>query len=93
MAISVHDEPVWNLERRESSGCLFWSRQSSKVKFLCDVTVLEYIQHPDEHNHDFSKEDKSSMVDKIENFMVVFGTCIAAIAITTFIPWLLFGGS
>jgi len=94
MTISVHDEPVWNLERRESSGCLFWSRQSSRVKFRCDVEVLEYVKHPDENNDNYNNtEDKVHPNDKIGNIILVCATCVAAIAVTTFLPWLLFGGS
>ncbi|KAG4075658.1 hypothetical protein HA402_003483 [Bradysia odoriphaga] len=93
MTISVPDEPVWNLERRESSGHLFWSRQSSRVKFRCEVEVLEYVKHPDEHNYDHSTEDKLHPHDKMGNIILICATCIAAIAVTTFVPWLLFGGS
>lgn len=91
--ILVPDEPVWNLERRESSGHLFWSRQSSRVKFRCEVEVLEYVKHPDEHNYDHSTEDKLHPSDKMGNIILICATCIAAIAVTTFLPWLLFGGS
>jgi len=90
MTISVHDEPVWNLERRESSGHLFWSRKSSRVKFRCEVDVLEYIKDPDEHNYNPIAENKMNVTDKLINFILVGATCIAAIAVTTFLPWLIF---
>lgn len=89
--ISVADEPIWNLERRESSGHLFWCRDSSKVKFRCDVEVLEYVKDPDEHKCYYENYNQHSTADKITNAVVVCATCVAAIAVTVLLPWFLIG--
>lgn len=89
---AVADEPIWNLERRESSGHLFWCRDSSKVKFRCDVEVLEYVKDPNEHKCHYD-ENNNTTTDKITNAVVVCATCIAAIAVTVFLPWFLIGSS
>lgn len=87
----VAEEPIWNLERRESSGHLFWCRDSSKVKFRCDVEVMEYVKDPDEHKCYYDTNHTAS--DKLTNAVVVCATCIAAIAVTVFLPWFLIGSS
>lgn len=87
----MSDEPIWNLERRDS-GHLFWYRDSSKVKFRCDVEVLEYVKDPDEHKC-YNDMNNNSTTDKLTNAAVVCGTCIAAIAVTVFLPWFLIGSS
>lgn len=88
---SVADEPIWNLERRESSGHLFWCRDSSKVKFRCDVEVLEYVKDPDEHKCYYDNYNQNSTTDRITNAVVVCATCVAAIAVTVLLPWFLIG--
>lgn len=88
---SVADEPIWNLERRESSGHLFWCRDSSKVKFRCDVEVLEYVKDPDEHKCYYDNYSQNSTADRITNAVVVCATCVAAIAVTVLLPWFLIG--
>lgn len=90
--ISVSDEPIWNLERRESSGHLFWCRSESKVKFRCDVEVLEYVKDPDEHKCYYDTNNNAS-TDKLTHVAVVCATCIAAIAVTVFLPWFLIGSN
>lgn len=88
-------EPIWCLERRDS-GHLFWSRESSKVKFRYDVEVLEFTKDPCEdqlliqdsessHNHHSERH--------LSNMIVVCATCVAAIAVTVVLPWFLIGGS
>jgi hypothetical protein len=47
LLFSVPPEPIWSLDRRES-GHLFWRRESSKVKFRCEVEVLEFEKDPAE---------------------------------------------
>lgn len=87
-------EPIWSLDRRES-GHLFWRREASKVKFRCEVEVLEYEKDPAEHdslilvNGDLSNTFKSQMNHPI----IVCATCIAALAVTVFLPWFLIGSS
>lgn len=88
---SVAEEPIWNLERRGSSGHLCWYRDSSKVKFRCDVEVLEYVKDPDEHKAHYDLN--SNTADRLANAAVVCATCVAAIAVTVFLPWFLIGSS
>lgn len=88
----AEEQPIWNLERRESSGHLFWCRDSSKVKFRCDVEVLEYVKDPDEHKCYYDSNNNTT-ADKLTNAAVVCATCIAAIAVTVFLPWFLIGSS
>lgn len=85
---TVPSDPIWCLERRESSGHLFWRRDFSKVKFRCDVEVLEYIKDPNEHliTYENNKTKNSNMI-------MVCATCVAAIAVTVILPWLLIGSS
>lgn len=92
LRVTVSDEPIWNLERRESSGHLFWCRDSSKVKFRCDVEVLEYVKDPDEHKNHYDSKHKTA-TDRLTNVAVVCATCIAAIAVTVFLPWFLIGSN
>lgn len=92
LSFAVAEEPIWNLERRESSGHLFWCRDASKVKFRCDVEVLEYVKDPDEHKC-YYDDNNNTTADKITNALVVCATCVAAIAVTVFLPWLLIGSS
>lgn len=89
--ITVADEPIWNLERRGSSGHLCWYRDSSKVKFRCDVEVLEYVKDPDEHKIHYNSTN--STADRLTNAAVVCATCVAAIAVTVLLPWFLIGSN
>lgn len=87
--ISVPHEPVWLLDRRGSTGQLFWRRDSSKVKFRCDVEILEYVKDPRENQHfPESHED-----NRLTNIVVICATCIAAVCATVVIPWLIIGGT
>jgi hypothetical protein len=85
---------MWSLDRRES-GHLFWRREASKVKFRCEVEVLEYVKDPAENdslilvNGDINNTFKSQMNHPI----VVCATCFAAIAVTVLLPWFLIGSS
>lgn len=88
------DGPVWNLERRKSSGHLFWSSTNTKVKFLCDVEVKEYIKDPNEHRMDYMEESQgTSFEEQVSYSIVVCATCVAAVAVTVFLPWLLIGST
>lgn len=86
--LSVPADPQWSLDRRESSGQLFWRRDESKVKFRCEVEVLEYVKDPveDQLSHDNSDFNTS-------NILVVCATCAAALAVTVILPWFLMGSS
>lgn len=77
-------EPDWSLERRGSG--LFWRRDASKVRFRHEVQVLEYEKDPAEHLIDHSDGQRSN------NAVLVAATCMAALAITVILPWLLIGG-
>lgn len=86
-------EPVWCLDRRES-GHLFWKRESSKVKFRCDVEVLEFVKDPAEDEQFLVNGDLQAFKNEtISNPIVVCATCICAIAVTVLLPWFLIGSS
>ncbi|XP_055677906.1 uncharacterized protein LOC129786738 [Lutzomyia longipalpis] len=88
MTVTVASEPIWNLERRESSGHLIWRQDGSskaKVRFRCDVEVLEYVKDPAEHED----EDRNKKFHAV----VVCATCVAALAVTVILPWFLIGSS
>lgn len=85
-------EPIWCLDRRES-GHLFWRRESSKVKFRCDVEVLEFVKDPAEDEQFLVNGDPDLQNGRISNPLVVCATCVCAIAVTVILPWLLIGSS
>lgn len=90
----VPPEPIWCLDRRES-GHLFWRRDASKVKFRCEVEVLEFVKDPAEDelilvNGDLNNTFRS---EAISHPIVVCATCICAIAVTVLLPWFLIGSS
>lgn len=89
-------EPVWSLDRRDS-GHLFWRRESSKVKFRCDVEVLEFIKDPHEDQLVITDSDpnrtKQDPAGVLSNVLVVCASCFAAIAVTVVLPWILIGPS
>lgn len=88
-------DPIWSLDRRESSGHLFWKRESSKVKFRYDVEIVEFIKDPAEDelilvNGDLNNTFKN---DPIPHPIIVCATCICAIAVTFLVPWFLIGST
>ena len=85
-------EPIWCLDRRES-GHLFWRRESSKVKFRCEVEVLEFVKDPAEDEQILVNELQAFKNETISHPIVVCATCICAIAVTVLLPWLLIGSS
>lgn len=86
--ILVPSEPIWSLDRRESSGQLFWRRDQSKVKFRCEVEVLEYEKDPIEDQICYEND-----TFRKTNLLVVCATCAAALAVTVVLPWFLMGSS
>lgn len=80
-------DPDWSLERRDS-GRLFWRREAAKVRFRYEVEVLEYEKDPNEHliDHPGGNGQRSNSA------VLVAATCMAALAITVLLPWLLIGG-
>lgn len=87
------EEPIWCLDKELSSGHMFWRRDSSKVKFRCEVEVLEFERDPEEllmskrdFHHSFRDQDTSHPI-------VVISTCICAIAVTVLLPWLMIGSN
>lgn len=88
---TVPDDPIWFLDGHDS-GQMFWRRDSttSKVKFRCEVEVLEFERDPEEdrllsrgeYNHSFSDQKPTHPI-------VVGATCLCAIAITVLLPWLM----
>lgn len=91
---SVPPEPIWCLDRRES-GHLFWKRESSKVKFRCEVEVLEFVKDPNEDEQFLVNGDLQAFKNEtISHPIVVCATCICMIAVTVLLPyWFLIGSS
>lgn len=88
MSGGIHD-PKWSLERRESSGYLVWRKESpsSRIRFRLDVEVLEFEKHPYE---DVDNQDNSGLtLSTISSTVITCATCIAAVAISVFLPWYL----
>lgn len=86
-------EPIWSLDRRES-GHLFWRRDSSKVKFRCDVEVLEFVKDDFEDEQILVNGDLQAFrSETMSHPLVVCATCICAIAVTVLLPWFLIGSS
>lgn len=86
----------WCLERRPSSGFLVWKKDESKVRFRFEVEVLEYEKDPEEHKlmHDGEHlKFSSSTMQELSHTFVVCVTCVAAVAATLFVPWLVVGSS
>lgn len=92
--ILVPSEPIWCLDRRES-GHLFWRRESSKVKFRCEVEVLEFVKDPCEDEQFLVNGDCNNTFrnQTISHPLVVCATCICAIAVTVLLPWFLIGST
>lgn len=90
-------EPIWSLDRHET-GDLFWRRDSSKVKFRCEVEVLEFVKDdPEEDNNDCwpSGRRRYQLRDggTASHPIVVVATCLGAIVITVLLPWLMVGSN
>lgn len=82
------DDPKWSLERRASSGLLIWRKDSpqSRIRFRFDVEVLEFEKQPHEY---YDYEDESLSMGSISSTIALGVTCIAAVAISIFLPWYL----
>ncbi|KAG5670937.1 hypothetical protein PVAND_001166 [Polypedilum vanderplanki] len=82
-------EPIWSIDKHDGTGALFWRRDSSRVKFRCEVEVLEFVRDPDELKFMMERD----YVEDSSHPLVVIVTCVFAIAITVFLPWILMGSS
>ena len=90
---AVPAEPVWSLDRHET-GDLFWRRDSSKVKFRCEVEVLEFIKDPEENKNCWPSGRRRYQFKKHSSHpIVVVATCLCAIIITVLLPWLMIGSN
>ncbi|XP_005182075.1 uncharacterized protein LOC101891004 [Musca domestica] len=87
MAGGIHD-PKWSLERRESSGHLVWRKESpsARIRFRFDVEVLEFEKHPHE---DMDHHESGISLSNISSTVVMCATCVAAVAVSVFLPWYL----
>lgn len=73
---------------------MFWRRDSSKVKFRCEVEVLEFERDPEEELWMSKREFGHSFQDQQASHpIVVISTCICAIAVTVLLPWLMIGSN
>lgn len=84
---------MWRIDRRES-GHLFWRREASKVKFRCEVEVLEYVKDPAENDSLIlvNGDLNNTFTSQMNQPMFVCATCLA-IAVTVVLPWFLIGSS
>lgn len=82
------DDPKWSLERRASSGLLIWRKDSpqSRIRFRFDVEVLEFEKQPYEY---YDYDEGSLSIGNISSTIALGVTCIAAVAISIFLPWYL----
>jgi hypothetical protein len=82
-------EPIWSIDKQHDTGTLFWRRDSSRVKFRCEVEVLEFVRDPDELKFMLTRD----YVENSSHPLVVIATCVFAIAVTVFLPWVLMGST
>ena len=88
------EEPIWCLDKELVSGHMFWRRDSSKVKFRCEVEVLEFERDPEEELWLSKNDFNHSYIDQPTSHpIVVISTCICAIAVTVLLPWLMVGAN
>lgn len=88
------EEPIWCLDKELGSGQMFWRRDSSKVKFRCEVQVLEFERDPEEERFTSKLDHNLSFTDQTASHpIVVISTCICAIAVTVLLPWLMIGSN
>lgn len=88
------EDPIWCLEKELSSGQMFWRRDSSKVKFRCEVEVCEFERDPEEEKWLAKREFNHSFQDhQTSHPIIVISTCICAIAVTVLLPWLMIGSN
>lgn len=73
----------WIVDQQHETGTLFWRRDSSRVKFRCEVEVLEFVRSPEELRFMMKRE----YVDNASHPLVVVATCLFAIAVTIVVPW------
>lgn len=93
-SILSNDEPIWSLDKELISGKMFWRRDSSRVKFQCEVEVLEFVRDPEEEHFTSKGEFNHSFHDQTASHpIVVISTCICAIAVTVLLPWLMIGSN
>lgn len=94
ITVPSEEEPIWCLDTEQVSGRMFWRRDSSKVKFRCDVEVLEFVRDPEEVRFTSKDEFNLSFNDQTASHpIVVISTCICAIAVTVLLPWLMIGSN
>lgn len=73
---------------------MFWRRDDSKVKFRCEVEVLEFVRDPEEELWMAKNDFNHSFYDQTASHpFVVISTCICAIAVTVLLPWLMIGST
>lgn len=91
LLLSLFSVPTeeWCLDKEIGSGHLYLRRDSSKVKFRCDVEVLEFVRDPEEELLCRTEYYPYRDCESRSHPMVVISTCIAAIAVTVILPWLM----
>ena len=106
MTQTLVQEPDWKLERKGSSLLLrrdslqSSSSSSSKKQRVCfsfDVEVREY-DRDDDYYHCYTKEvtEERTIVEPMREVtsspLAMCASCLAALAVTVVLPWLLMGG-
>lgn len=82
----------WLMDKEIGSGLFYLRRDSSKVKFRCEVEVLEFVRDPEEELLTSRSEIYYSYRDcetSKSHPIVVISTCIAALAVTVLLPWIM----
>lgn len=73
----------WFVDQHHDTGALYLRRDSSRVKFRCEVEVLEFVRSPEELNFLKARE----YVENASHPLVVIATCMLALFVTVAIPW------
>lgn len=81
----IHTVPQeeWFVDQQHETGTLYWRRDSSRVKFRCEVEVLEFVRSPEEMRFMKARE----YVENASHPITVVMTCILALCVTVVIPW------
>lgn len=72
----------WFVDQQHDTGTLYWRRDSSRVKFRCEVEVLEFVRSPEE-----MKFMAREYVENASHPLVVIATLVIALCVTVAIPW------
>ncbi|XP_072754915.1 uncharacterized protein [Anoplolepis gracilipes] len=87
-------EPGWKLERKGSGAQVLrkdgshFKSSTARVCFRCDVEVREF-ERDEETDYGTSENADTEMSSSP---LAMLSSCVAALCVTIFLPWLLLGG-